>query len=524
MLFSRSVTTEFLSPPPGGGGFSQDQISLWLEEGCPDGWSQRSLPSSISGIQYVYFTPNVHPLTLGLILISLAGILLMSLSFVVMYFVTQRMYSPIAETLVSSNVHFNTDNEFLEIRSAFHNLRENVESLSHSLSQYRQSAENKFFHDLFTGLLFPQQITEQLRTLGLPQEDTPFTAVLIRYVWADDSDFTLTNDLLHKVKQHLTMALHDLPGTIRVYQSIDLNFGSQGLIFQTEDSAGLTELLRELLLNEEPEYGIEITAYIGDPVPRLADISTSYRQASQLIAQHEFASPKEQVISRQLHKNFNPSQIYYPLNVEQTLIHAVVHGKTTLWQSSLRELLSLNDTTEKRIQLAFMLTATVNRIMEGSNESIKNVFPEDTIIYLEFRSCTTREAFWEKASFIFSSIEAYLGNKKQQSDQGIKKEMIRFVQAGYQKDISLLDLAEHLKMSKNYVSTLFKSLTGRNFKDYLNEVRYQAACSMIRENPDCKIREIAEKVGCSTDILHRLFLRYGNMTPSEFQRQCHKNP
>ncbi|HVI39812.1 MAG TPA: helix-turn-helix domain-containing protein, partial [Anaerovoracaceae bacterium] len=131
----------------------------------------------------------------------------------------------------------------------------------------------------------------------------------------------------------------------------------------------------------------------------------------------------------------------------------------------------------------------------------------------------TYEELYQKSVGIFGTLEAWFAKEQDKSNSGIAERMLDYVRKNYHKDISLFDLADYLNLSRNYVSTLFKSATGRNFKDYLSEYRYEIACGILREQPDIKIKEVAERVGCNTDILSRLFLRYAGMSPSDYQRR-----
>jgi two-component system response regulator YesN len=97
--------------------------------------------------------------------------------------------------------------------------------------------------------------------------------------------------------------------------------------------------------------------------------------------------------------------------------------------------------------------------------------------------------------------------------------MLSYIHEHYQEDISLFHLADYLNLSRNYVSTLFKNTVGRNFKDYLGEYRHQIACRIMQEQPHKKIKEVAEMVGCNTEILTRLFTRYSGMAPSDYLHQ-----
>ena len=111
---------------------------------------------------------------------------------------------------------------------------------------------------------------------------------------------------------------------------------------------------------------------------------------------------------------------------------------------------------------------------------------------------------------------------KKKTNPDITDKMINFIKENYTRDISLLDLAEHLKLSRNYVSVSFKNAVGSNFKDYLNHTRYIKSCELLNENPNQKLKDVATMVGCNKDILARLFIRYGNMLPSDYQKNVDK--
>ena len=105
-------------------------------------------------------------------------------------------------------------------------------------------------------------------------------------------------------------------------------------------------------------------------------------------------------------------------------------------------------------------------------------------------------------------------------NSSLRDKMLQFIDENSNKDISLLDLADYLNLSRNYVSTLFKDATGRNFKDFLNKHRFEMACGIIDENPMKKLKDVAAQVGCSTDVFIRIFMRYGGMRPHEYQTQA----
>ncbi|UKS27949.1 response regulator [Paenibacillus sp. HWE-109] len=84
-------------------------------------------------------------------------------------------------------------------------------------------------------------------------------------------------------------------------------------------------------------------------------------------------------------------------------------------------------------------------------------------------------------------------------------------------ELKLEALAQLVYMNTNYISELFKQVTGDNFIDYLTMTRMKAAKQMLRET-NLKTYEIAERVGyTSAKYFSTLFRRIYGMTPTEYR-------
>jgi two-component system response regulator YesN len=98
-------------------------------------------------------------------------------------------------------------------------------------------------------------------------------------------------------------------------------------------------------------------------------------------------------------------------------------------------------------------------------------------------------------------------------------ELIAFVQAHYPEAISLEGIAEHVGLSPNYMSTLFRKDMGIHFVDYLVSVRIGKAKRLLKDT-NLKAYAIAEKVGFTHDsYFNRLFKRQTGLTPTEYRRR-----
>lgn len=96
--------------------------------------------------------------------------------------------------------------------------------------------------------------------------------------------------------------------------------------------------------------------------------------------------------------------------------------------------------------------------------------------------------------------------------------ILHYINSCYHEPISVEFLAEQANLSRYHFSRLFKELTNRSIKDYINAIRMNKAEHLLR-NTELSLAEIAEAVGCQ-DIYYfsRLFKAYKSIPPSEVRK------
>lgn len=105
-----------------------------------------------------------------------------------------------------------------------------------------------------------------------------------------------------------------------------------------------------------------------------------------------------------------------------------------------------------------------------------------------------------------------------QKNSGLIKKSIEYMKLNYKSDISLSDLALHSLLSKNYFSKLFKDATGTNVSDYIQYLRTEQACSLLRST-DMKVTDIAEHAGFSDmKFFYEVFRKITGKTPGEYRK------
>lgn len=106
---------------------------------------------------------------------------------------------------------------------------------------------------------------------------------------------------------------------------------------------------------------------------------------------------------------------------------------------------------------------------------------------------------------------------KEQEDT-LQKRLTDYILAHLAEDISLRDIADEFGISLSYMSVLFKNKMDSNFKEYLSYQRYLNALSLMQENPEIKIKDVASEVGIhNVNTFIRIFKKYSNdVTPKQY--------
>lgn len=95
---------------------------------------------------------------------------------------------------------------------------------------------------------------------------------------------------------------------------------------------------------------------------------------------------------------------------------------------------------------------------------------------------------------------------------------VDYLKQNYNTEIKLEDIAVKSFTSKNYLSKLFKEVTGINFSEYIHKIRINEACSLLR-NTDQSVSSIAEQVGFNDmKFFYEIFRRITGTTPGKYRK------
>lgn len=156
------------------------------------------------------------------------------------------------------------------------------------------------------------------------------------------------------------------------------------------------------------------------------------------------------------------------------------------------------------IAFAFYETGTI----------VDDIFPYDGITREMAKLQRPSElAEWliTKIGLVFGSRE-WGGNGKHRQAVDF---MIEYIHEHYAEDLTLGGLADKVYISRNYLSMIFKNMTGETFNNYLTRVRVEKARELLMEK-NALVYEVAEKVGYkNVPYFSTVFKKFTGMNPTE---------
>jgi len=209
----------------------------------------------------------------------------------------------------------------------------------------------------------------------------------------------------------------------------------------------------------------------------------------------------------------------YPTIKEKALINRItvgdINGSLELFEEIFWSLVSnYNEDIDKIKSILIELLIILQRELPFEFEEKK--FSEQSFLMYMLKTKDIGELLISFTNHIKIIIENILESREKKYNYMIS-EALEFINNNYHNNISLDDVAKEINMSYHYFSKFFKESIGKNFIDYLTELRIEKSKEILKSR-DVSIKEVCYEIGYSDpNYFSKLFKKITGMTPSEYK-------
>jgi len=290
------------------------------------------------------------------------------------------------------------------------------------------------------------------------------------------------------------------------------------LIYTKDNEALLVTTLETIRqdLNLDHAY-LLVTMAVSGHYHRSTQFKDAYEEALGLIDDRPFED--ESLILSSPKKHAEPTYVFTTSEEHEldTYLHAGNASALLQWFTGMLERLDkkgagvrdyydLGKQIINRIQMSLLPIYAHDKLVQRTSE-----------LYSQLTECYNVNQLTHFMNLLFISSATTFKQKLDERDR-ITSFVIEYLEHHYAEDITLDSIAEKMNITGGYLSTYFKEKTGKNFSEYLHEIRIGKAKEYLLQS-NMKINDIAIKSGYQNmNSFNRMFKKLTGYTPSQFRQ------
>lgn len=454
------------------------------------GWSYRiALPVAVSA---------PFPMWATLLLAFVLLVLALCAGLLISYFT----YQPVMQMLARLGILHSAGDEFSAVKRRFEEIRQSEIEMEGLTSQYYNSARNNLLLSLLHGAFARRLTNDAMALFGLPFEQSD-GKLYVAVVVTDEGERPEEETARDLLRMQNYLVLSRIPAVKCVAPE-----GELILILYCDDSgrADAVKRLSRLVLQLKAYCRDSFAGYecfSGLPHHGLMGISKSYQEALEERIDGETGCQ---------------AGYYFPLDWEIQLITQLRAGNARALERILRELSRENlarslNASEHR-QLMSMLAEILQRVARETNAGLKD-FSSRLAAAADLED---RQAAWEAMGRLARELcpAAEEIDGAQPTGERIRQYLHEHFRDA---NLSQKGIADEFGLSCPNMSRMFKRTTGKNFIDYLQELRVFAARSAF-DAGETDVIAVARSCGYENEVtFRRAFFRVYAISPHQYVSQ-----
>jgi AraC-like DNA-binding protein len=217
---------------------------------------------------------------------------------------------------------------------------------------------------------------------------------------------------------------------------------------------------------------------------------------------------------------------FYPIESELKLINCVRNGDFERCSVIVEDIFRKNfEDTNPDILITrclfFDIMSTGLKVLDSINAPPAEIFGDECNPIEKLSDCKTIHDMRKVILGIYKDVCCYVNGKKDRNDKVLMDQILTFINENYS-DVCFSQnmVAERFNLSQSFLSSFFKQRMGINMTDYIQKMRIEDACTLLKQS-SLHQTEIAKRVGYASDkTLIRVFKQLQGVTPGHY-RELH---
>lgn len=214
----------------------------------------------------------------------------------------------------------------------------------------------------------------------------------------------------------------------------------------------------------------------------------------------------------------------YPFEVEQRLQKMIIQGDKAGARELINQLLgalyftSTGDLGEIKQRAKELIVLFSRASIEGGAD-VQRIFGQNPNLQADIDRTQTLDELSQLLTGVFYRFVGYVFDFSKFQHVDIMHKAVSYLKENLAQRVTLEELAQHVGLSKSYLSTIFKTELGQTFTDYVNWMRIEKSKELLL-NPRLSLAAIADLIGYNDQsYFTKKFSQLAGMSPGQYRKK-----
>jgi two-component system response regulator YesN len=290
--------------------------------------------------------------------------------------------------------------------------------------------------------------------------------------------------------------------------------------FLQESTSLAKEFLSWMTLDDEPHPKGNVI-YMGPPMERMEQLRVRLEFHRSQMHYRFYAYPSLQIVLQS--SNTIPTDFPFALEIRNDILKSVMGNNREGVMHHTKRLASVIESTQPDlVRLQAFIFETIGLIIGYARDKNYAGIEQYEQQYLSMERIKSNFHIDDLMEWLQEAVFEYwncstIDTNLSVSNHPFIRKAKEYMRLNYQKSIGTTDIADHVRLSRSYLSDLYSREVGESLIETLTRIRIEEACKLLR-SADQKIYEIAEEVGfADSKTFARTFRRIVGCSPKEYE-------